>query len=56
MDGMVLECATDGSQCMEDGECLKVTHHGPYIADDMISCTDTKPEEHDLGGEAWRGD
>jgi len=56
-DAEMAECATDGSECQDkDGKCQKTDDKkGPYMADDLVSCTDTKPAEQAYGGEKWVG-
>jgi len=50
------ECKIDGSECRStEGKCVAITNDGPYMADDLVSCTDTKPEDQAYSGEAWAG-
>merc|ERR1711959_263672 len=45
-DNEIKECAIDGSECQtKDGKCHKTTPKGPYMADDLVSCSKTKPAE-----------
>lgn len=56
-DAEIQSCATDGSQCQnDDGSCSTVNATtGPYMADDLVSCTDTKPEDQSMAGGNWAG-
>merc|ERR1711988_1541889 len=50
------ECALDGSECQTpDGKCHKTTPKGPFMATDMVSCSDMKPSEDQDSGLAWAG-
>lgn len=50
------ECALDGSECLsKDGKCTKTTDKGPFMAEDLVSCSDTKPAEQHYAGLAWAG-
>merc|ERR1711990_581063 len=38
-----IECATDGSECLEGNTCKKINNKkGPYIAEDAVSCSSSK--------------
>jgi len=55
-DAEMAECALDGSECQtDDGKCHKTTLDGPYMAEDLVSCSDTKPEEQHYAGTSWAG-
>lgn len=55
-DAEMSECALDGSECLgKDGTCKKVTDKGPYMGEDLVSCSDTKPAEQHYAGLAWAG-
>merc|ERR1711959_834480 len=55
-DLAIKECKIDGSECQTpDGKCHKVTDHGPYMADDLVSCSKTKPAEAADAGLSWAG-
>jgi len=44
-DAEAKSCAMDGSECMTpDEKCHKVTPKGPYLAKDLVHCTDKKPK------------
>jgi hypothetical protein len=57
-DAAEVECATDGSECQvandgdfasKAGACIKVQEKGPYLDDDLVSCSAKKPSEQ-FGG------
>merc|ERR1712216_579598 len=55
-DLAIKECKIDGSECQTpNGQCHKVTAHGPYKADDLVSCSKTKPAEAADAGLSWAG-
>merc|ERR1711959_418888 len=55
-DLAIKECKIDGSECQTpDGKCHKVTAHGPYMGDDLVSCSKTKPAEAADAGLSWAG-
>merc|ERR1719487_1403817 len=55
-DEEIKECAIDGSECQtKDGKCHKTTPHGPYMGDDLVSCSKTKPAEEEDAGLGWAG-
>merc|ERR1711959_339099 len=55
-DMEIKECAIDGSECQtKDGKCHKTTPSGPYMADDLVSCSKTKPAEEEDAGLSWAG-
>merc|ERR1711959_114289 len=55
-DNEIKECAIDGSECQtKDGKCHKTTPSGPYMADDLVSCSKTKPAEEEDAGLSWAG-
>merc|ERR1719271_2102973 len=55
-DAEIKECAIDGSECQsKDGKCHKTTPSGPYMADDLVSCSKTKPAEEEDAGLSWAG-
>merc|ERR1711977_329979 len=55
-DEEIKECAIDGSECQsKDGTCHKTTPHGPYMGDDLVSCSETKPAEEEDAGLSWAG-
>merc|ERR1711977_239574 len=55
-DEEIKECAIDGSECQtKDGKCHKTTPHGPYMGDDLVSCSKTKPAEQEDAGLGWAG-
>merc|ERR1711924_78252 len=55
-DNEIKECAIDGSECRtKDGKCHKTTPSGPYMADDLVSCSKTKPAEEEDAGLSWAG-
>jgi hypothetical protein len=55
-DMEIKTCGMDGSQCQNpDGSCSKVTSKGPYVAADLVSCTNKKPKEQEYAGESWAG-
>merc|ERR1711887_435208 len=55
-DEEIKECAIDGSECQtKDGKCHKTTPKGPYMGDDLVSCSKTKPAEEEDAGLGWAG-
>merc|ERR1719409_2026526 len=55
-DNEIKECAIDGSECQtKDGKCHETTPSGPYMADDLVSCSKTKPAEEEDVGLSWAG-
>jgi colicin import membrane protein len=54
-DSEIKACAMDGSECQKpDGKCAKVNKKkGPWVAEDLVSCTDTKPKDQAFAGESW---
>merc|ERR1712093_180736 len=55
-DNEIKECAIDGSEYQtKDGKCHKTTPSGPYMADDLVSCSKTKPAEEEDAGLSWAG-
>jgi len=56
-DAEIKSCAVDGSECLKpDGGCQKTDGvKGPFMADDLVSCTDTKPADQAFAGESWVG-
>merc|ERR1711959_724036 len=55
-DNEIKECAIDGSECQsKDGKCHKTTPSGPYMADDLVSCSKTRPAEEEDAGLSWAG-
>jgi len=49
-------CALDGSECQTpDGKCHKTTKKGPFMASDLVSCTNKKPSEDMDAGLSWAG-
>jgi len=68
-DAAMKSCATDGSECQkcvavknkdkEKCECIKVGKKGPYIGEDLISCSDVKTaadsDPQDQTGNDWAG-
>ena len=55
--GAAQECATDGSECLlKDGACHKIDEvKGPYLGEDLVSCSAVKPAEEAFAGEQWAG-
>merc|ERR1711981_484905 len=52
----IKECAIDGSECQtKDGKCHKTTPKGPFMGDDLVSCSKTKPAEEEDAGLGWAG-
>jgi len=50
------ECKIDGSECQTpDGNCHKTTPKGPFMGDDLVSCSKTKPVEAEDAGLSWAG-
>merc|ERR1711959_681164 len=50
------ECAMDGSECQTpDGKCHKTTKKGPFMAEDLVSCTNKKPSMDQDSGLSWAG-
>merc|ERR1711918_273516 len=44
-DEEIKECAIGGSECQtKDGKCHKTTPKGPFMGDDLVSCSDPKPD------------
>jgi len=35
--------------------CHTITEDGPFLASDLVHCTDTKPDENEYAGEDWVG-
>merc|ERR1711981_102468 len=55
-DEEIKECAIDGSECQtKDGKCHKTTPKGPFMGDDLVSCSKTKPAEEEDAGLGWAG-
>merc|ERR1711881_765694 len=55
-DEEIKECAIDGSECQTpDGKCHKTTPKGPFMGDDLVSCSKTKPAEQEDAGLGWAG-
>jgi len=56
-DAEIKSCAMDGSECQDsDGKCKKTDDEkGPYMSDDLVTCTDVKPEDQAFAGESWTG-
>merc|ERR1711959_283540 len=55
-DMEIKECAIDGSECQSpDGKCHKTTPKGPFMGEDMVSCSKTKPSESMDSGLSWAG-
>merc|ERR1711959_75736 len=55
-DEEIKECAIDGSECQtKDGKCHKTTPKGPFMGDDLVSCSKTKPAEGEDAGLGWAG-
>merc|ERR1712139_152247 len=55
-DEEIKECAIDGSECQtKDGKCHKTTPKGPFMGDDLVSCSKTKPAEEGDAGLGWAG-
>merc|ERR1712216_52157 len=57
-DEAMHECATDGSECQDKKtlKCKKINKKkGPWMANDLVSCTMTKPSKQAYAGEAWAG-
>lgn len=54
-DAEIMSC--EPGQCQaDDMTCHDVNKdEGPYLADDLVSCTDTKPEDQAYAGETWAG-
>merc|ERR1711881_410140 len=55
-DEEIKECKIDGSECQTpDGKCHKTTPKGPFMGDDLVSCSKTKPAEEEDAGLSWAG-
>jgi len=55
-DGSIRECALDGSECQTpDGKCYKTSPTGPYMAADLVSCSQKKPKDDADAGLKWAG-
>merc|ERR1711959_513660 len=55
-DNEIKECAIDGSERQTpDGKCHKTTPKGPFMGDDLVSCSKTKPAEEEDAGLGWAG-
>jgi len=55
-DGSIRECALDGSECQTpDGKCHKTSPTGPYMAADLVSCSNRKPKDDADAGLKWAG-
>merc|ERR1711881_74911 len=55
-DMEIKECKIDGSECQTpDGKCHKTTPKGPFMGDDLVSCSKTKPAEEEDAGLSWAG-
>merc|ERR1719271_843214 len=55
-DEEIKECAIDGSECQtKDGKCHKTTPKGPFMGDDLVSCSKTRPAEEEDAGLGWAG-
>jgi hypothetical protein len=56
-DSEMASCKLDGSECQNpDFTCITVDDEkGPFMADDLVSCTDTKPADQHYAGESWAG-
>jgi len=49
-------CEMDGSECeMPDGTCKKTGPKGPFLAADLVMCTDKEPKHQQYAGESWSG-
>merc|ERR1712054_655522 len=56
MDGSMRDCALDGSECQTpDGKCYKTAPTGPYMAADLVSCSNRKPKDDADAGLKWAG-
>merc|ERR1719271_959426 len=55
-DAEMKECAMDGSECQTpDGKCHKTTKKGPFMAEDLVSCSNKKPSMDQDSGLNWAG-
>jgi len=56
-DAEIVACAIDGSECLgEDGKCQKIGDDAaPFMGADLVTCSDTKPEDEAFGGLKWAG-